>query len=326
MDETESDHRHGQGADRGAASGPTEGVWEAFFQAVPHGVVVLRAVRNERGRLRDFEWVDVNPVAEAILRAPAAELVGQRLRSVYPDHLDPRLMRRLATAMVGRKAREFEYAVPAPAGRARDGDAPSPEREEGPPTWWFAVTLVPTDDQHLVVLFRSITDYKDVLRQAVQLMNHDDLTGLANRRHLKSRFWVWRKRRMRMALIFFDLNGFKVVNDLHGHETGDRVLGVIGQRLKQNVRPHEMVARIGGDEFAVLLRDADVGTLDRVAGRLIQAVEEPVHLQEHTVQLSASVGVALYPDDADSFEGLLGCADERMYRHKRQRRESGRRA
>jgi len=289
--------------------------------------VLFRAIRNEAGRLRDFEWVAVNGAAAEILRARTDELVGQRLRSVYPDHLDPRLLRRLASALVSGRVREFEYAVPGPAGRSRHPPDGVPGDEVGAsPTWWYAVTVVPADDDHLVVQFRSITDYKDVLRQAVQLMNHDDLTGLANRRHLKSRFWVWRKRRMRMALIFFDLNGFKVVNDKHGHETGDRVLGVIGQRLKQNVRPGEMVARIGGDEFAVLLGDADVGTLERVAERLIQSVEEPIHLLDYTVQLSASAGVALYPDDAESFEALLGTADERMYRHKRERREARREA
>ena len=199
-----------------------------------------------------------------------------------------------------------------------DGAGQTPTRPG--PSWWYAVTVVPVDGEQLVVMFRSITDYKDVLRQAVELMNHDDLTGLANRRHLKSRFWVLRKRGARMALLYFDLNGFKTVNDTYGHESGDLVLGVIGRRLKQNVRPGEMVARIGGDEFAVLIAGADVGTLDRVAERLIQAVEEPVHLDDVSVQLSASVGAALYPDDAQSFEALLGRADERMYQHKRQRR------
>ena len=311
---------------RDADHGPNgDAIWWGFFRSLPHGLVVVRAVRNDAGKLRDFVWEAVNPVAAGILRMAPGELIGERLRSVYPDHLDPRLLRRLASVLHGRRPREFEYAVPAsPFRDARAGEEaqrPNDEEPAGPPpNWWYAVTVVPAGEDRLVVLFRSITDYKDVLRQAVELMNHDDLTGLANRRHMKSRFWIWRKRRMRMALIYFDLNGFKSVNDRHGHESGDRVLGVIGQRLKQNVRPGEMVARIGGDEFAVLLGDADVSTLDRVAERLIQAVEEPIHLPDYTIQLSASVGAALYPDDADSFEALLGRADERMYQHKRERR------
>jgi diguanylate cyclase (GGDEF)-like protein len=301
-------------------------IWTGFFRNLPHGVVVFRAVRNDAGRLRDFVWVDVNVVAAGILRTASKDLIGRRLRSVYPDHLDPRLLRRLASALHGRRPREFEYAVPTAPFRAQrpeigelDGDGVDGEPAEAVPAWWYAVTVVPADEDHVVVLFRSITNYKDVLRQAIELMNHDDLTGLPNRRHLKSRFWVWRKRRMHMAIIYFDLNGFKLINDWHGHEAGDSVLSVIGQRLKQNVRPGEMVARIGGDEFAVLLGDADVGTLDRVAERLIQSIEEPIQLADHIVQLSASVGAALYPDDAESFEALLGRADERMYQHKRER-------
>lgn len=300
-------------------------IWGGFFRGLPHGAVVVRAVRGGGGRLEDFEWVDVNPVASDVFRMASQELVGHRLKSVYPDNLDPRLIRRLAAALHSGRPREFEYAVPLPAGRARPAGEASTDEGEGTGgggVRWYSVTVVPAGGDHLVVVFRSITDYKDVLRQAVELMNHDDLTGLANRRHLKSRFWVWRKRRLRMAVIYFDLNGFKSVNDRYGHEAGDRVLGVIGQRLKQHVRPGEMVARIGGDEFAVLLADAGVAALERVADRLIQAVEEPVHLEDITVQLSASVGAALYPDDAESFEALLGTADERMYRDKRARRRT----
>lgn len=148
---------------------------------------------------------------------------------------------------------------------------------------------------HIVVQFRSITHYKNVLRQAVELMNHDDLTGLPNRRHLKSRFWVLRRHAVPMALLYFDLNGFKAVNDTHGHEMGDRVLSVIGQRLQQNIRPGEMVARLAGDEFAVLLAGTDLNSSDRVAERLLQALEEPIHLDHVTISLTASVGAALHP-------------------------------
>ncbi len=294
--------------------------WRGFFRGAPHGVVVLGAVRNERDRVRDFEWVDMNAPAAEVLRCVPNDLLGRRLRDRYPDHLDPRLFRRLLAVMHSGVAMEFERALPLPRGAAGDG-RPCGEvsAPPGPDVAWYAVTLVPVEQEYVVAEFRSITDYKNVLRQAVELMNHDDLTGLANRRHLKSRFWVLRKRRVPMAVLYFDLNGFKRINDDHGHELGDKVLSVIGQRLKQGVRPGEMVARIGGDEFAVLLADAEMGTLDRVAERLMQALEEPVHLAHLTVHISASVGAALYPDDAESFEALLSQADERMYEHKRRR-------
>lgn len=311
------------------ASLPGAALWQEYFRTAPHGMVVFHAERNAAGRLDDFAWVDLNPAAVAVLGMRPDEVLGRMARSVYPDQLDPRIYRRLVTAHVTARVQEFEQALPNRGGAAATDRSVGGERralsDDGsaarglPEVTWYAVTVLPLRDDYVVVQFRSITHYKNVLRQAVELMNHDDLTGLPNRRHLKSRFWVLRRQSVPMALLYFDLNGFKAVNDSHGHEMGDRVLSVIGQRLKQNVRPGEMVARLGGDEFAVLLAGADLNSVDRVAERLLQAVEEPIHLDRITVRLSASVGAGLYPHHAESFEALLSFADARMYEQKRQR-------
>lgn len=294
------------------------GLWPEYFRSAPHGLVLFKAQRNAAGRLADFEWVDINPAAADVLGLNQNDLVGRLARDIYPDRLDPRIYRRLVTAHVTGRVQEFEQAMPrrstgAEARASTDGNVPIADPA------WFAVTVLPLPDGHVVVQFRSITHYKNVLRQAVELMNHDDLTGLPNRRHLKSRFWVLRRQAVPMAILYFDLNGFKAVNDSHGHEMGDRVLSVIGQRLKQNVRPGEMVARLSGDEFAVLLAGTDLNSVDRVAERLLQAVEEPIHLDGITVRLGASVGAALHPLHAESFEALLAYADARMYEQKRRR-------
>jgi len=308
----------------GASAGS---LWQDYFRSAPHGMVVFRASRNAAGRLSDFVWVDVNPAATEALSLRRDDVVGRTVRTVYPDSIDPRIYRRLVTAHVTSRVQQFEQALPRRGGSAAAGRwgvaAEGQGGEEAGATsgpadaTWYAVTVLPLGHDHLVVQFRSITHYKNVLRQAVELMNHDDLTGLPNRRHLKSRFWVLRRQAVPMALLYFDLNGFKAVNDSYGHEMGDRVLSVIGQRLKQNVRPGEMVARLGGDEFAVLLAGADVSSVDRVAERLLQAIEEAIHLDQMTVRLGASVGAALHPMHAVSFEGLLSYADARMYEQKR---------
>lgn len=300
------------------ASGAGTGLWPEYFRTAPHGMVLFRAQRNSAGRLTDFEWVDLNPSAADALGLRHGDVVGRLARDIYPDRLDPRIYRRLVTAHVTGRVQEFEQAVPRRT-RVEDGASSSGGTTSSADLAWFAVTVLPLSDGHVVVQFRSITHYKNVLRQAVELMNHDDLTGLPNRRHLKSRFWVLRRQAVPMAILYFDLNGFKAVNDSHGHEMGDRVLSVIGQRLKQNVRPGEMVARLSGDEFAVLLAGTDLNAVDRVAERLLQAVEEPIHLDGVTVRLGASVGAALHPVHAESFEALLAYADARMYEQKRRR-------
>lgn len=293
----------------------SEALWAGFFRLTPHGVVVMRVIRDERGRLRDLEWLAINPSAARILEASPEQYVGTSLRTHYPPHLDPKILRRLTAAVHAGGHYEFEHAL------ARSASA-EPDPEGRSALEWYSVSIIPIDDR-VVILLRSITKYKNILLQAVELMNHDDLTGLPNRRHLKSRFWVLRMHCATMALIYIDLNGFKQVNDTHGHETGDRVLSVIGLRLKQNVRPGETVARIGGDEFAVLLADPEPGIIDLVAERLIGAVEEPIQLEGGIVRLGASVGSALYPDDATSFEALLSASDARMYEDKRQQRGYG---
>jgi diguanylate cyclase (GGDEF)-like protein len=293
-----------------------ERLWEGYFHGAPHGMVLFKAVRTDAGRLDDFEWCDLNQSAAAALEIDRAAVVGSAARSVRESPFDPRVYRRLVTAHVTKRVQEFEQVFPASAGAAAlDGGA----REGRENLTWYAVTVIPLDDSYLIVQFRSITHYKSVLRQAVELLNRDDLTGLANRRHLKTRFWVLRRRNVPMALLYFDLNGFKAVNDTYGHEIGDQVLSIIGQRLTTKVRPDEMVARLGGDEFAVLLAGGDLSAVDRVTGRLIEVVEEPIHLEPGTVRLSASVGAALYPDDAESFEALVSRADARMYEQKRRR-------
>ena len=301
------------------AESEANGLWPAYFKSAPYGLVLFKATRHESGRLSDFEWVELNPAAADVLGLRREDVLERTVRSVYPDHLDPRIYRRLVTAHVTGRVQEFEQTMPKAGANAGARDNAADEVPVDSEPAWFAVTVIPLPEDNVVVQFRSITHYKNVLRQAVEMMNHDDLTGLPNRRHLKSRFWVLRRQSVPMAVLYFDLNGFKAVNDSHGHEMGDRVLSVIGQRLKQNVRPGEIVARLGGDEFAVLLAGADLNAVDRVAERLLQAVEEPIHLEGVSITLGASVGAALHPLHAESFEALLGYADARMYEQKRNR-------
>ncbi|WP_111870420.1 putative bifunctional diguanylate cyclase/phosphodiesterase [Actinomadura craniellae] len=147
---------------------------------------------------------------------------------------------------------------------------------------------------------------------------HDGLTGLPNRKLLIGRteeaLADAARRAARVGLFLMDLDRFKEVNDTLGHATGDRLLQLVAHRLTHSVRPGDLVARLGGDEFAVLLpsvRDAQAAR--EVAARLRAALSEPVRFDGMTFDIEASVGIALYPDDASDFELLLQRADVAMY-------------
>ncbi|MFV2195954.1 putative bifunctional diguanylate cyclase/phosphodiesterase [Nocardiopsis sp. LOL_012] len=148
--------------------------------------------------------------------------------------------------------------------------------------------------------------------------NHDELTGLANRKLLTVRareeISHARQRDGRVGLILLDLDRFKEVNDTLGHPTGDRLLQTVARRLSHSVRPGDLVSRLGGDEFAVLLpKVRDTEAAREVSERLRCALAEPVRLEGMDFDLEASMGIALFPDDAPDFALLMQRADVAMY-------------
>jgi diguanylate cyclase (GGDEF)-like protein/PAS domain S-box-containing protein len=173
----------------------------------------------------------------------------------------------------------------------------------------------------------DITERKATEVMAWKQANFDALTGLPNRRMLADRLAHDLKKAqrsgLRLALLMLDLDHFKGVNDQHGHDVGDGVLIEAAQRIKACVREVDMVARLGGDEFVVLMGDLDAGNevLDRVAGSLVRRLSEPYELplrpDDTPPALGASVGLSLYPDDADNAAALHKHADQALYAAKR---------
>jgi diguanylate cyclase (GGDEF)-like protein len=153
----------------------------------------------------------------------------------------------------------------------------------------------------------------------------DDLTGLPNRRmfftHLREQIAVVERDGRTLTAMMLDLDNFKQLNDTLGHDAGDELLRMIGPRLERAARTEDLIARLGGDEFAILL---DTGSEDLAGTRLAQAVvdsfSEPFHVHGLVLRLTASVGIASFPRDADGAETLLKCADVAMYDAKRSRR------
>ncbi len=157
---------------------------------------------------------------------------------------------------------------------------------------------------------------------------HDALTGLANRSFFAERFRRAlddaREDGRPLGLFFVDLDNFKHINDEFGHAKGDELLRQVSTRLLGTVRAFDTVARLGGDEFAIVLSQATrTSEVDAAAARVMHAFDEPFVVGEHVLDVRASVGRALWPDDAEELEELMHHADEAMYRAKRSARAVG---
>ena len=166
--------------------------------------------------------------------------------------------------------------------------------------------------------FSDISERK-ALEQRMQVLAHfDPLTDLPNRAlfhdRLRQALAACRRNHTRLALLFIDLDKFKPVNDTLGHAVGDLLLKEMAYRLLDSIRESDTAARIGGDEFVVLLSNVDnEDSAMLVAGKILQAIETPVQLDEHALNISASIGVAVYPDHGSSDEEILTNADSAMY-------------
>lgn len=189
---------------------------------------------------------------------------------------------------------------------------------------WLSINQVRDDTGqiiHQVTGFSDITEYCAEAERISHLAHHDLLTGLPNRALLLDRLIQGLRQAHRdcgqLALLYFDLDKFKPVNDNFGHTTGDLLLQALATRLLAEVRSTDTLARLGGDEFVVLLpvlkNDSEAIT---VAEKIRQAVDKPFLIDQHCISVSASIGIAFYPDNAQDEEGLIRCADSAMYRAK----------
>jgi len=154
------------------------------------------------------------------------------------------------------------------------------------------------------------------------LANHDALTGLPSLRLCKDRLdhslAEARRNRQTSAVMFLDLDGFKAVNDDHGHELGDLVLKVTADRIKAEIRETDTVARIGGDEFVIILSSLpETGIAQRIATNLVAQLATPIFIEEVKIGIGASIGISLYPENGTTAEELIRSADKAMYRVKR---------
>lgn len=284
--------------------------------------------REEQGQVRKLTLVLINLAGALLLsNGDPDEPVGRELRDLYPSAEETGLWQAVCTAMEQQATTTFRLTenVRLPLDQATAG-RPAPVLQA------WDNTIAPVGEEQVVITWRDVSD--EVRRERELEQSHDDahyaathdpLTGLANRalllKELSEALWASADDE-RVGVVFVDLDGFKVVNDRFGHAIGDELLQAAAARLVKIVRKGDTVARIGGDEFVLVLRRLlqdwdDKGFVERAQ----QAMEEPLLLEGRTLEPKASFGLAISPPAPRDLDRLMKIADNEMYQRKQQGRQ-----
>ena len=206
-------------------------------------------------------------------------------------------------------------------------------------TCYYEVRMMLIKSDQVIALIRDISEKKLTEDQMAYMAYHDSLTGLPNNHLFKDRVTHCiasaKRNNTKLAVMFLDLDRFKLINDTLGHSVGDKLLQATAERLQNCIRSSDSVtinsnapinpsiARLGGDEFIILLESiVDLKIVNRIAERLVNEVSQPIQIEQQEVFTSTSIGIALYPDDGKDVDSLLKNADAAMYYAKDQGRNN----
>jgi diguanylate cyclase (GGDEF)-like protein/PAS domain S-box-containing protein len=266
---------------------------------------------------RDLRYVLWNAFMKELTGLGPEDVLGRNASDVFPNLAEQQVDEMLRRALTGESVSspDVHYFIPSTDRRG----------------WVSAVYRPYIDDDGdiigVIALIRDITERKAAEQQIEYQAYHDALTGLANRHlfqeHLSLALALAQRRQKQVAVLFLDLDHFKVVNDSLGHTIGDALLQQVARRLKAAVRDGDTVARVGGDEFTIVLQDlARPQDSAVVAQKVLRTVAEPMEILGHRLYVTTSIGITLSPEDGDDAETLLKNADTAMYRAKAEGRNN----
>ncbi|MBK8017633.1 MAG: EAL domain-containing protein [Betaproteobacteria bacterium] len=262
-------------------------------------------ITDERQRI-----IAVNPAFLEITGYTLDEVIGQTPRLLSSGRQDREFYSRMWTAIARTGHWQGEIW-----NRRKDGSV-YPE--------WQHISVVQDlagRVTHYVAIFSDISERKATEERINHLAQHDPLTDLPNRflmqERLEDAIVVARQQKHRVGVMLIDLDRFKNINDSLGHPVGDRLLQGVASRLAHALRRNDTVCRLGGDEFVVIVPDVkDTNYLGAVADRLLDALAEDFHLDDHDIHVTTSIGVSVYPDDGEDMDVLIRNADTAMYQAK----------
>ena len=286
-----------QGSYRALAE--SEALYESLVQVMPQ--CLYRMDRESRITF-------ANRALERHLGKPREAILGHSPREVYPADLAAKYRQDDLRVLQGETLNLIEEML------SLDGE----QRKR-----YIEIVKTPTyapdgSINGIQGIFWDITARKSAEEQIEYLAHHDPLTDLPNRVLLRDRFLQAQSQAARsdarVAILFLDLDHFKLVNDTLGHPIGDRLLQAVAERLRRGVRETDTISRQGGDEFVIVLPElADPESAGSIAGKLMEQMHEPVRVNGHRLNVTFSLGIALYPDDGDDFDTLMKKADTAMY-------------
>lgn len=269
---------------------------------------IFDGIADSSGQTVDFRFSYINPNAQRRLNIRREELLGKTLTEVRPYMI--------SSGLIEKYREVVRTGVPLACEVYID--------DERIKATWLNIQVVKLGDG-IAITSRDVTESRRMAEHVQYLAHFDQLTGLANRTLLQDRLHqaILRARRYRhqVALFVVDFDHFKEINDSLGHSAGDSLLIAAGERLVSVGRATDTVARMGGDEFVIVMPDfRSIEDVKRCGLEIVRRAAEPIAIGEHTVQITASVGVCTFPDHAESEEDLFKNADAAMYAVK----ESGR--
>jgi diguanylate cyclase (GGDEF)-like protein len=273
-----------------------------------NGIIRLSWDQEEGDDFRKLRCIFANAMAGRLLNADREDLIdctGQQIVKIATNAMEPHEAADILEAFI--RATEAGASIDIEVNHSSSGS-----------NKWLRMICEPFGTD-IAVTFVDITDGKAKEQHMESIARSDPLTGVLNRRGFErdaSKRLTESADDATGALLFIDLNEFKIINDSFGHEIGDQLLTIAAKRLRTSLRSCDIIGRPGGDEFVALVPDVTPEVADRLANRLAMALEESYLIGDEKLHCAASIGLALYPKNANTLTGLMREADQAMYRAK----------